>query len=279
VDTVYFAGLAGWIEVSGAAALLPQLEVLLPDWPHQKSAGDRVVAGQVRAIEEAGLWRFEADGYDTQGLVFDPGLTASLGLLGALLGAAVAQSPDHACLHAGALDARDGIIALLGDNNAGKSTLSLAWTALGRRFVCDDRMLIRFGEPPLGIGMALTPKLRLPLPPNAPTAFRNFVAAREVQRTPTLSLLRPRPEEMLGFAEHRPLQALVLLERDGFSEPHLEPAERSDMLDVLLEGGFAPALDAVGRLRAFHRLIDLPCLRLVYGDSFTAAARLAETFP
>jgi hypothetical protein len=278
VSKLYFAGMESWIEVSGAAQLLPQLEVLLPDWPHATSAGDHVVGGQVRAIEEAGLWRFEADGYDTQGLTFDPGLTASLGLLGALLGAAVAQSADYACLHAGAIDSRDGIIALLGDNNTGKSTLSLAWTALGRRFVCDDRLLIRFGEPPQGIGMALTPKLRLPLPPNAAAAFRDFVAAREVQRTPTLSLLRPRPDEMLGFGERRPLQALVLLERDGFSEPRLEPAERSDVLDALLEGGFAPRLDAVGRLRAFHRLIDLPCLRLIYGDSFAAAALLAEAF-
>jgi hypothetical protein len=104
------------------------------------------------------------------------------------------------------------------------------------------------------------------------------VAAREVRRFEALTLVQLAAPEMLPFGAERPLQALVLLDRDGFSPPHLEPAERTDVLDALLEGGFAPQLGTVGRLQAFHRLTALPCLRLTYGDSFAAAALLAEIF-
>ncbi len=278
MDARYFAGLEGCIRVQGAASLLPDMALLAPGWPHQAQPLG-VVANEFSALHEADAWRFEDADRAMPPLVFDEGLSAGLGLVGALLWSAVAQGEAYACLHAGAVDTADGLLVLVGDANAGKSTLSLAWAALGRRFVGDDRLVVRFDGAPEGIGTALTPKLRLPLPPAAPTRFRDFVAAREVRRHEALTLLRLEAAEVQPFGARRPLQALVLLDRDGFSPPHLEPAERTDLLDALLEGGFAPRLGAVGRLQAFHRLTELPCLRLTYGDSFAAAALLAEIFP
>ena len=277
MSTHYFAGPEGCIRVQDAAPLLPDVAVLAPCWPHATEPLG-VVANGFRVVHEASAWRFEDPDRAMPSLVFDEGLPASLGFVGALLWSAVAQDKVYACLHAGALDAADGMLVLVGDANAGKSTLSVAWAALGRRFVCDDRLVIRFDAAPAGIGMALTPKLRLPLPPAAPAAFRAFVAAREARRYEALTLVQLKPAEALAFGERRPLQALVLLDRDGVSPPHLEPAPQPDLLDALLEGGFAPRLDAVGRLQAFHGLAALPCLRLTYGDSFAAAALLADIF-
>ncbi|HUN52911.1 MAG TPA: hypothetical protein VMU42_17430 [Candidatus Sulfotelmatobacter sp.] len=277
MSTHYFAGPEGCIRVLDAAPLLPDAAVLAPRWPQATEPIGGVASG-FRAVHEASTWRFEDRGQAMPPMTFDEGLPASLGFVGALLWSAVAQDKAYACLHAGALDAADGLLVLVGDANAGKSTLSVAWAALGRRFVGDDRLVIRLDATPAGIGMALTPKLRLPLPPKAPAEFQAFVAAREVRRYAALTLVQLRPDEVLAFGERRPLQALVLLDRDGFSPPHLEPAPQTDLLDALLEGGFAPRLDAVGRLQAFHRLAALPCLRLTYGDSFAAAALLADIF-
>ena len=235
----YFAGPEGCIRVSGAAPLLPEVALLAPEWPHQAHPFGPIVSA-FSALHEGESWRFEDAARAMPPLSFDEGLSAALGLVGALLWNAVAQGENYACLHAGAIDAADGMLVLIGDAHAGKSTLSLAWAALGRRFVCDDRLVIDFDAAPDGIGMALTPKLRLPLPVEAPALFQEFVAEREVLRFEALSLLRLAAAEVLPFNARRPLQALVLLDRDGFSPARLEPAERTDLLDALLEGGFAP---------------------------------------
>ena len=273
----YFAGPEGWIRATGIEPLLPQLAILAPDWPQAAEPAGPVL-NQFHAVHESGAWRFTDPDAAMPPLSFDDGLPAGLGLTGALLWCSVAQGEAYACLHAGAIDTGEGLLALVGEGNAGKSTLSLAWAALGRRFAGDDRLVVRLDATPVALGLALTPKLRLPLPPNSPAAFRDFAARHEVQRSEALTLLHLDPGAALRFGERRPLQALVLLDRDGFSPPHLEPAERADVLDALLEGGFAPRLGTVQRLQAFHQLTALPCLRLTYGDSFAAAAYLATLF-
>ncbi|HYM31369.1 MAG TPA: hypothetical protein VEU47_08735 [Candidatus Cybelea sp.] len=279
---MHFAGATGWIAVSGAEPLFERLALLAPDWPRAER-GVSTPASRIHASMTGGLWRFETEGEWSADQVFLGDGPASFGLLGALQGTFVMQDAGLACLHAAAVDSAAGLLVLVGDSNAGKSTLSVALTALGRQYAGDDRLVIRLGGRPEGVSQALSPKLRLPLPPDAPRQFRSFVDERTAGRDEAmaLALLRLRPGEMLSFGEARPLAALVLLDRrdSGEDPPDLVETSRPEVLDALLEGGFAPRLKAAERLKAFHGLSALPRYRLGFASSFAAARLLSDRFP
>jgi len=273
-----FAAQHGWIRVTGAEPLLSALQNLAPAWPTRQRQGRSRVVASIAALSEPEGWRFTCDAYAVPEFRFSDSLAAANGLLGTLIGCMVALEPRIAALHAASVQVPGGLLLLLGENGAGKSTLSVALAMRGYRFVGDDRLLVQFTRRPRGIGLQLTAKLRLPLPGGAGPGFGEFVAARAVLQAEGMSLIRFRPEEILPRGQSVRLHAAILLERDGMSQPELRPLSRTDLLDALLEGCFAPQLTAVERLQALLPLADLPGYALSYADSTAAAARLGEQF-
>lgn len=281
-EDMMFQGLDGGINVRGAAALAPLLRLLAPGWPSGDTARAAAARCTVMAECRDGLWRFESDVYEAGGWRFPDGPDAAGGLLGTLMGSVVALGAGRLSLHAAAAEGGGGLLLLLGEANAGKSTLGLALAALGRRLAADDRLVL-LAEPARagwrGMGFGLAPKLRLPLPPEAPSGFRRMVERHAALRLERQVWLHLGPAAMPAFGEALPLRALVLLQRRDGAAPQLAPAPRTAVLDGLLEGCFAPSLDAGQRLALLAPLTALPCLALRYGDSFAAAALLAERFP
>ena len=110
--------------------------------------------------------------YDAPAQPFDGTLAMANGAVGGLIGALVVQQAATMALHAAAYRAKAGMVVLLGDHGAGKSTFAAALAHSGAGLACDDRLVISqeaAGWQARTLG--LTPKLRWPLPPEAPAAL------------------------------------------------------------------------------------------------------------
>jgi len=276
-----FAGPRRPILVSGAGDLLPELSHYLPDWPYRtvegasdRSADIRVVGTPCHIhIDEGNPARTSSDHASNA--------DAAPALAGALMAAYVEQDEALLCLHAAAAEVGDGLVVMIGDTEAGKSSLAVELVRAGYRSFGDDRLIIKLadaveGGHDLGIAVGLPLKLRLPLPPEAPDGLAAFVAARTAARTAYLVRLRLADAEAARFGETARLRALVLLERIPGAAERVEPAAASAILQALLSQGFAPRLATPARVAALAALARrVPGYRLAYSRSHLAAPMLA----
>jgi len=255
--------------------ILTAIRAQAPDWP----AGDREAEANLRISVEPdrnGHWRFQSPTFQTPDFAFPPGLVAGNGLIGCLIHTFVAASPDWICLHAGAVEMDGGLTVLLGDNLAGKSTMSVALMARGHRLWCDDRLPVTGGDRFDGMALALRPKLRLPLPPSAPASFRTFGASRSGPTEGEMLYVMPQPGEAAGFDARAPLRRLVLLNRRDNADLNLKPAALGESVKRLVGTTFAPHLAPTALLARLRSLAEsTECLTLTYADTFEAAKMLA----
>lgn len=272
--TLWFESPTGPLRVEGAAELMPALRAQAPDWPAGEDGPADAPLIRVDTAADGSI-RFFSEVYDTPGFVFAPGLFAGNGLIGCLISSFCARSPDWICLHAGAVEIGGRLTVLVGDMMAGKSTLSVALAALGRRLWCDDRLPVEGAGPFYGFSLALRPKLREPLPPNAPDAFRRFADDRPGAQEGEMRYVALRPDERAPFGARLPVGRIVLLSRRDGAETALAPAPLGEAVKRLVPTAFAPhlaPLDRLARLRALAENAEV--LELAYADSFEAAALL-----
>jgi hypothetical protein len=79
-----------------------------------------------------------------------------------LLGRVLATSHQLAgivTLHGSAVETRDGVIVFLAPKEFGKSTLAAALYRAGARFVTDDALAVRLGDPPLSLPGIASPRV------------------------------------------------------------------------------------------------------------------------
>jgi hypothetical protein len=277
-----FAGPRGPIRVSGLALLQPALAEFPSAWPQlgEVPAGDdrpldvRIEAGVdgIRVIEGAPP-RAES--------LYEDAEDAALGLVGALIGAYVAQDPALVCFHAAATRVTDGLVVMMGDTGAGKSTLAAHLVQRGLRSFGDDRLAVHLSPEghDEGIALAIPHKLRLPLPDDAGAGFASFVEARAAKRWVDRMRLRLQDGEAAAFGTRAPLRALVVLARADDLAPSLEPAPVGLVVRELVRHSFAPHLGGEDLLRALVGLAGrVPGYRLSYARSADAAALVARRF-
>lgn len=275
-DALWFETPTGSVRVAGASPLMTALRAQAPDWP---AADSGPADAPEIAVEPAGegWFRFRAELHDTGDLVFPAGLVGGNGLIGALIHSFCARSPDWICLHAGAVETGGRLTVLVGDMMAGKSTLSVALAALGRRLVTDDRLPVgRTAAGFEGFALALRPKLREPLPLTAPPAFRRFAEERAGAEEGEMRYVVLRPDERAPFGTRLPLGRLMLLSRrDDAGAPALRPVNLGETVKRLVPTAFAAHLPPVERLARLRELAEsVDCAELVYADSFAAAELL-----
>lgn len=273
---LWFGTPTGPVRVEGAADLMTALRAQAPDWPAASEGPADAPAIRVEAAD--GGLRFLSDIHETPDFVFQPGLFAGNGLIGCLISTFCARSPDWICLHTGAVEIGGRLTLLVGDMLAGKSTLSVALAALGRRLWCDDRLpVVRTASGFEGVSLALRPKLREPLPPNAPPAFRHFADDRPGAREGEMRYVGLREGEHAPFGVRLPVGRIVLLSRvaDAETAPSLDGVALGETVKRLVPTAFAPHLSPLDRLARLRALAEsAPCAELVYGDSFRAAELL-----
>lgn len=215
-------------------------------------------------------------------------------LVGLLAAEQLARRSDLIGLHAGAAAGPAGLILFVGDSLSGKSTLALQLARRGARFFGDDRLLVAPAgtdnrDVPTGIGLGLTPRMRLPVHEGAGGALAAFVAANSVvehmdwQGNPIIAYIDLELDtfDAAPFGTELPVAALVLPHRrdDDPDALELELGSKGDAALAVVRQSTAPGMDAKGHVAAAALIAgSVPCLRLVYGSSAAAADLLAERF-
>lgn len=215
-------------------------------------------------------------------------------LVGLLVAEQLARRKDLLGLHAGAAAGPSGLILFVGDTLCGKSTLALQLARRGARFYGDDQLLVAPGglndrHEPTGIALGLTPRMRLPVHEGAGGALAAFVAANSVvehmdwQGNPIIAYLDLERDAFNAapFGDSMPLAAVILPERrdDDPDALDFELGSKGDAALTLMRQSTAPGMDAKGHVAAAALIAGgVPCLRLVYGSSASAADLVAERF-
>ena len=270
--------------VAGADPLLPFLPYFLGGWDLRWAGGERDAAPDIRPDVEVvdggdGTMRVVGRGPGGADFAFDNPYDAANGLAGALIGAFVTRLPDTICIHAAAAQVGDGLVVLLGESHAGKSSVALQLAVLGNRFYGDDQIAVRLCSPPEGLCLGLMPKVRTPLPDDCGEPFREFVDEYTAMECDGMVYLKLWDREAGSFGETAPVRALVFLDRAGDSPAELLPAGRAELVRAMVETAFAPHLGSEALVAGLTRLAaEADVRRLRFSSSREAAALLSRIY-
>jgi hypothetical protein len=263
------------LTVENADLVLAELPYFIADWPVQW-AGD-AATGTIDVAVHAGTdGDISIVGPGASSEAYGNSFDAANGLAGALVSAFIARDPGLVCAHAGAAEVAGGLVVVLGESFAGKSSVALQLAAAGHRLFGDDRLAIRTADA-RGVCLGLMPKVRLPLPADAGVRLREFVAAYTELEGDGTAYLKPWSAETARFGDAAPLAALVLLDRAPGATVALDRATPSEIVRALIGNVHAPHLgsrDLVARLAELAALV--PGYRLRFESSRLAADRLSS---
>ena len=268
------------VTVENAEAVLPHLPYYLAGWDIRWTGPGPSADADIRIVEEpGGAYRVVSTGPGGAEFSFDNPYDAANGLAGGLISVFVARDPQTICLHAGAARLGGGLVIVIGDSFAGKSSVALHLAVLGHRFFGDDQVAVRIGGSAQGMCLGLMPKVRLPLPEDCGDAFREFVDGYSALQSEEMAYLKLWEGEAGVFGETAPVRALVFLDRSGDGPAVLEPASRSELVKNMVSTAFAPHIASGDLLDGLTALAaDTESYHLRFSSSREAAALLSGEF-
>lgn len=266
--------------VENAEAVMPYLPYYMAGWPLKWAGSAAERAPDVQVIEHAdGTFQVVSTGPGGSDFMFDNPYDAANGLAGGLISVFVSRDPQMVCLHAGAARVGDGLVVVIGDSFAGKSSVALHLAVLGNRFFGDDQIAVTLANPSHGMCLGLMPKVRLPLPEDCGDAFREFVDGYSSMQGEEMAYLKLWEGEAGTFGETAPVRALVFLDRAETGETHLRPASSPELVKTMVSAAFAPHIPSSGLLAGLTRLADAAeAYHLHFSSSRDAAALLSREF-
>ena len=268
--------------VRGAPAPMEHLALFLHGWPAHAAEAMAPPDIEVEPRPDGGF-TVRIHGPARAAMECDSALDAANAVAGAAVAVQVARDPRLVCIHGAAALLPAGLVALVGESGAGKSSLALLLASAGHVLFGDDRVALRLpaegaAEPVEGISVGLAPKMRLPLPPGCGDAFARYVEARTAYAGETAAYLRPQPGEAARPGARAALAAIVVLDRGG-GEAALVRLGAADTIRALISHCFAPHIPAERMVGALDRLSRrVPVWRLGFAASAEAAALLAKGF-
>jgi hypothetical protein len=204
-------------------------------------------------------------------------VSAACSIVVDLLGDYIHCHPDQLCLHCGAVEVGGRLVVFPSRSRAGKSTLVARLAADGHRVFGDDVLPIS-ADDRSGIGLGLSPRLRLPLPKRATAPFRGFVddhAGASDERYLYLALA----DLLARRDDTAELGAIVLLDRRDDGPAFFARAPRTAVLKALIAQNFSVSAPAGTLIDRMHALMDrLPLYLLRYSDLDEAAALIGRMF-
>jgi hypothetical protein len=278
-----------WIGAEANPVLVENAEIVMPYLPYYLAGWTISWAGETaprtpdaRVVEHPdGTFQVLSIGPGGADFIFDNPYDAANGLAGALISIFVGRDPQMICLHAGAARIGDGLVIVIGDSFAGKSSVALHLAVLGHRFFGDDQIAVTMENPSRGMCLGLMPKVRLPLPDDCGHAFREFVEGYSSMQGDEMAYLKLWEGEAGAFGETAPVRALVFLDRDttGTGEAELRAASRPELVKAMIRTAFAPHVPSSDLLAGLTRLADAAdSYHLRFASSREAAALLSREF-
>jgi hypothetical protein len=190
----------------------------------------------------------------------------------------VRENPGYFCLHCGAVRIGDGVVVFPSDQKAGKSVLTMQFAQAGHEVFGDDVLAIA-PKTHDAVALGLLPRMRLPLPETAGSAFADFVAQRRGPVGGHYQYMALRESEFAPFGKRAPILGFVLLERQPDGGASIEAVSQGEILKHVIRKNFATDIPA---LRIFNRLKSLTGrvrrFRLSYSRGADAIALLTREF-
>ena len=270
--------------VENAEAVMPYLPYYLAGWTIAWAGGVAPRTPDIRIVEQPdGTFQVLSFGPGGADFTFDNPYDAANGLAGGLISVFVGRNPRMICLHAGAARIDDGLVVVIGDSFAGKSSVALHLAVLGHRFFGDDQIGVTLDNPSLGLCLGLMPKIRLPLPEDCGDPFREFVEGYSSMQGDDMAYLKLWEGEAGTFGDTVPVRALVFLDRKdsatGDDGPRLHAASRPELVKTMIRTAFAPHVAShvllVGLTRLAHAADSY---HLTFSSSRDAAELLSSEF-
>ena len=268
------------VTVKNAEAVLPYLPYFLAGWDIKWAGSSMDGEPDIRVEENTdGTFRVISTGPGGADFSFDNPYDAANGLAGGLISVFVARDPRSICLHAGAAKIDDGLVIVIGDSFAGKSSVALHMAVLGHQFFGDDQIAVTLGPDAVGTCLGLMPKVRLPLPEDCGDAFREFVEGYSSMQSDEIAYLKLWEGEAGDFGETAPIRALVFLDRSDAGDAVLEPATWSDLVRNMVSTAFAPHIGSGDLLAGLTQLAaGTRSYHLRFSSSREAAGLLSRKF-
>ena len=270
--------------VENAEAVMPYLPYYLAGWTIVWAGGVAPRTPDIRIVEQPdGTFQVLSFGPGGADFTFENPYDAANGLAGGLISVFVGRNPRMICLHAGAARIDDGLVVVIGDSFAGKSSVALHLAVLGHRFFGDDQIGVTLDNPSLGLCLGLMPKVRLPLPEDCGDPFREFVEGYSSMQGDDMAYLKLWEGEASTFGDTVPVRALVFLDREDSAtvddRPLLQAASRPELVKTMIRAAFAPHVASQDLLAGLTRLADAAdSYHLTFSSSRDAAELLSSEF-
>lgn len=243
-------------------------------WPCGSGQGPSGIFADVR--QSGSKWSLDFPRSEPQLKVYDA-VNCICDLIVELNWSRLRQNTELMCLHAAGVEMGQSLVVFPSGRRAGKSTLTTELARRGYKVFSDDILAVRLNEDGLAEGLAtgVSPRLRVPLPPEASEDFCNWVSSDPGPGNRQYKFLTKAPVAPHGLS--RPIGAIVTLDRvDEDIPPAFCEMDAKDVLPVLIHQNFGRFVHSGRALAAFAAIAnDLPCLKLTYGN-FERAADFLE---
>ncbi|MHA1127817.1 MAG: PqqD family protein, partial [Alphaproteobacteria bacterium] len=214
-------------------------------------------------------------------LVRHPEVNTLCSLIVELAWARLREDTSLLCLHGAAIEFAGRLVVFPSTRRAGKSTLTVALAAAGKKIFTDDFLPLKATDDGLlsGISSGISPRLRLPFPDQIGPVALDYIQNRSMIQNRQYRFVTPRTGELAKFGDAAPIGSLVFLERTEGATAKIEPVSETDALKALIKQNFSRAMNAAGILRMLGFITaSAPAYRLIYDDAEQAVALLESRF-
>ncbi len=266
---VVFEGADGAIRFA-SDDLVRDFQRVVHGWPQEHPHIAKDLFADVRL--EGARWSVEILRPEPRQKSYDP-VNGICDLIVELNWSRLRQNTQLICLHAAGVDMGQALVVFPSKRRAGKSTLTAELARRGHPVFTDDILAVQLNAKGVAEGLAtgVSPRLRLPLPPDVSPRFADWVAGDTGPANRQYKYLTEAP--VASFGAPSPIGAIVTLNRVTEDvPPRFEDINVKDVLPVLIHQNFGRFANSGHILSALGAIAsDLPCLELTYGNFETAA--------
>ena len=274
-----FDGLNATIALCVDQKFVDALPVVFPHWSHSIiQQDDDSSFASVTLVDNK--YQISSPFMDNPVTFKDPANTLC-SLIVELAWARLREDTSLLCLHGAAIEFAGRLVIFPSTRRAGKSTLTVALTAAGKKVFTDDFLPLKATDDGLlsGISSGISPRLRLPFPDQIGPVALDYIQNRSMIQNRQYRFVSPRTGELAKFGDTAPIGSLVFLERTEGATAKIEPVTESDALKALIKQNFSRAMNAAGILGMLGFITtSAPAYRLIYDDAEQAVALLEARF-